>query len=95
MRLVGTAFYSKVVPLRRMRKKILIILQIVSVNTQIDSIKTLDPLFFVSRSMHLSCQISNESVRKIVICSLNVLMTYDAVFKVLPNIITICVFIAQ
>ena len=73
LRLVGTIFDSKMVSLRRMKKKILIILQII--NKQINSITTYripDPPFFVC---HLICQISIESVWKIVICLLNVLMT--------------------
>ena len=69
LRLVGATFDSKVASFTRMRKKILIILKKLQ--------KKSSPFFvlFVCRCWHLSCQISIESVRKIVICTLNVLMT--------------------
>ena len=66
LRLVGTGFDSKVVSLGRMRKKNLIILQIINKQMR---------LFLFVFCWHMSCQISIESVWKIVICSLNVLMT--------------------
>ena len=68
LRLVEGTFDSKVT-LRWMRKKTLIILKCLQ--------KKSSPFFvlFVCRCWHLSCQISIESVWKIVICSLNVLMT--------------------
>ena len=66
LRLVGTAFNSKVVSFRKMRKKNLIILQIINKQTNSDLLVV---------GWRLSCQISIESVGKIVICSVNVLMT--------------------
>ena len=69
LRLVETTFDSKVAFLRRMRKKNLIILK----NLQK---KVCYFLFYLFVSCwHLRCQISIENVRKIVICSLKVLMT--------------------
>ena len=67
LRLEETIFDSKVSSLRRMRKKNSIILKSLQ--------KKMLPFFvwFVCRYWHLSCQISIESVRKIVICSLTVL----------------------
>ena len=89
LRLLGTTFDSKVPFVRTMIKKNLIILK---------SLQKKILAFFVSfvcRCWHLSCQISIESVRKIVIGSPNVLYTDSAVFKIFLNIIAICVFIEQ
>ena len=76
LRLLGATFDSKVAFLRRMKKKSWIIL------------KRLHKKNFVCRFWHLSYQISIENVRKIVICSLNVLMS--VVFKIFLNI-CICI----
>ena len=69
LRLVGATFYSKVASLRRMMKKNLIILK------SLPKRKPFFVLFVLSLFLHLSCQISIESVRNIFICSLNILMT--------------------
>ena len=69
LRLVVATFDSKVAFLRRMRKKNFIIRK----SLQKKVCNFLFYLFVVC--WHLSCQISIESVRKILICSLNVLMT--------------------
>ena len=50
--------------------------------------------YLFCRCLHLSCQISIESVRKLIICLLNVLMTFD-IYEFCLNIITICIFIKQ
>ena len=69
LRLIGATIDSKVASLKSMRKKNLIILK----SLQKKSL----PFFvvFICRCWHLSSQISIGSVRKIVICSLNVLIT--------------------
>ena len=85
LRLVRATFDPKVASLRSMRKKNLIILKSLQ-----KKVYHFFCFIFVCSCWHLSCQISIESVRKIVICSLN-----SAVFKVLLNIITICIFIEQ
>ena len=69
LRLVEATFDSKVASLRRIRKKNLIIVK----SLQWKICQFLSYLFVVC--WHLSCQICIESVRKIVIRSLNVLMT--------------------
>ena len=71
LRLVGATFDSKVASLRRMRKKNLII--------QISLQKKNWPFFvlFLCLCWQLSCQISIESDRKIVICSLNFSQYYN------------------
>ena len=68
LQLVDATFDCKVASLRRMRKKNMVILKSLQKNSS--------PFFilFVCRCWHLSCQISIESVRKIEICSLNILM---------------------
>ena len=76
LRLVGATFDSKLGFLRRMRKKNVLVLK----GLQNKSLTFF--VLFVCRCWHLVCQILIESFRKIVICSLNVL-------------ITICVFIEQ
>ena len=68
LRLVGATFYSKVASLRRLMKKNLIILK------NLQKRKLLLMVIFC-RCLHLSCQISIESVRNIFICSLNILIT--------------------
>ena len=55
--------------LRRMRKKNVIILK------SLQKKRLQSCVLFVCRCWHLSCRISIEIVRKIVLCSLNVLMT--------------------
>ena len=76
---IGTAFDSKVISFRRMRKKHFIILQII--NKEVNAIKTYPPFFLCL----LLSNINWKSTER----------TYgSAVFKVLHNIITICVFIA-
>ena len=89
LQLVGATFDSKVALLRRMRKKNLIILK---------SLQKKSLAFFVLlvwRCWHLSCQISIESVRKIVICSLSVIIMTVLYLKIFLNIIIICAFIEQ
>ena len=68
LRLVGATFDIKVASLRKMIKKNLVILE----SLQKKSWQFF--VLFVCCYWHLSCQISIESVRKIVKCSLNVLM---------------------
>ena len=68
LRLVGTTFDFKVAFLRSMRKKNFIILK--SLQKKVYRCFVL----FVCHCWHLSCQILIESVRKIVIYSLNILM---------------------
>ena len=63
LQLVGATFDLKVASLRRMRKKYL----------QKKNLSFV--VLFVCRGWHLSSQILIESVQKIVICALNVLMT--------------------
>ena len=85
LRLVGTVFDSKVVSLRRMKKKNLKILQIISKQ---------NPPFFVYHL--LTFELSNMSWKCLENCNMLTERTYDsAAFKFLLNIITICVFIAQ
>ena len=64
--LVGATFISKLASLRMMKKKNFIILKSLQNSTFF--------VLFVCRCRHLSCQISIERVRKIIICSPNVLM---------------------
>ena len=69
LRLLGATFDSKVAFLRTMRNKNVIILKSLQKKKFLPFL-----VLFVCRCWHLSCQISIESVRKIVICLLNALM---------------------
>ena len=69
LRLVGATVDSKVVFVRRMRKNDLILL--ISLQKKSSQFFVL----FVCRYWHSICQILVERVRKIAICSLNILMT--------------------
>ena len=68
LQLVEATIDSKMAFFKRMRKNILIILEKLQK-------KVRQFFLFVFVDIYLSCQISIESVRKIVICSLNVLKT--------------------
>ena len=93
--MVGTAFDSKVVSLRRVRKNNLIILQII--NEQIHSITTYlppDPALFVCRL--LIFELSNIKWKCSENCNMLTEHFYDsAVFKSFLNIVITCVFIVQ
>ena len=89
LRLVGATFDSKAAFRSRMRKSNLIILK----SLQKKSLPFV--VIFICRGWHLSCQISIESVRKIVICPLNILMAVLYLNFFFLNIITICIFIEQ
>ena len=73
MRLVGATFYSKEASLRRMLKKNLIILK--SLPKRKLFLMAIFLFYLFCRCLHLSCQISIESVRNIFVCSLNILRT--------------------
>ena len=88
LRLVETAFDSKVVYLRRMRKKNLIILK----GLQSKSL----PFFILFVCRWLTFELSNINWKYSENCNMPTERTYDSVvFKILRNITTICVFIEQ
>ena len=83
LRLVRATFYSEVASLRRMMKKNLIIPEKFAEKKAFAYDHFLFYLF--CRCLHLSCQISIESIRNIFICALNILMTvlYKKFFSIL------------